>query len=143
MTWVPAAQSRIRDPLPKEWQPETAVEPECVLRGAGPNESPETSRPREVDAHVRRRLRDGGNHPRDAVRDDIRQRPRFLFRHLRSRGASIKAAAGVAFSGRGRLFCLNRPRLKRAYPPGWFSGKLVPLAAGATGSVHRLVASLG
>jgi hypothetical protein len=44
---------------------------------------------------------------------------------LRSRGTSIEAAAGVAFSGRGRLFCLNRLRLKRAYPPagspgGWY-----------------------
>jgi hypothetical protein len=29
-----------------------------------------------------------------------RKRPRFLFRQLRSRGASIKAAAGAAFSDR-------------------------------------------
>jgi hypothetical protein len=62
---------------------------------------------------------DGGNHPRDAGRDDIRQRkrPRFLLRHLRSRSASIKAAAGAAFYGRSRLFCSNHPGLKRAYAP--------------------------
>jgi hypothetical protein len=39
-------------------------------------------------------------------------RPRFLFRHLRSRGASIKAAAGAAFSGRGRWFCANDTTLR-------------------------------
>jgi len=46
---------------------------------------------RAVDAHIRRRLR--------AIIIRQRKRPRFLFRHLRSRGASIKAAAGAAFSG--------------------------------------------
>jgi hypothetical protein len=88
---------------------------------------------------------DGGNHPRDAARDDIRQRkrPRFLLRHLLFRGASIRAVAGAAFPGRGRLFCSNRPGLKRAYPPACFSGKLAPLATRATGSVHRLVAGRG
>jgi RNA-directed DNA polymerase len=75
---------------------------------------------RAVDAHIRRRLR--------AIIIRQRKRPRFLFRHLRSRGASIKAAAGAAFSGRGRWFCANPPGLTRAYPPAWFSGKLVSLA---------------
>jgi hypothetical protein len=32
-----------------------------------------------------------------------------------------KAAAGAAFSGRGRWFCANHPGLTRAYPPAWFS----------------------
>jgi hypothetical protein len=88
---------------------------------------------------------DGGNHPRDAARDDIRQRkrPRFLFRYLPFRGASIGAVAGAGFSGRGRLFCSNRPGLKHAYPPAWFSGKLVPLATRAARSVHRLVGGRG
>src|ERR1700687_2784357 len=62
---------------------------------------------RAVDAHIRRRLR--------AIIIRQRKRPRFLFRHLRSRGASIKAAAGAAFSGRGRWFCANHPGLTRAY----------------------------
>ena len=75
---------------------------------------------RAADAHIRRRLR--------AIIIRQRKRPRFLFRHLRSRGASIKAAAGAAFSGRGRWFCSNHPGLTRAYPPAWFSGKLVSLA---------------
>ena len=75
---------------------------------------------RAADAHIRRRLR--------AIIIRQRKRPRFLFRHLRSRGASIKAAAGAAFSGRGRWFCANHPGLTRAYPPAWFSGKLVSLA---------------
>jgi RNA-directed DNA polymerase len=42
---------------------------------------------RAADAHIRRRLR--------AIIIRQRKRPRFLFRHLRSRGASIKAAAGL------------------------------------------------
>ena len=75
---------------------------------------------RAIDAHIRRRLR--------AIIIRQRKRPRFLFRHLRSRGVSVKAAAGAAFSGRGRWFCANHPGLTRAYPPAWFSGKLVSLA---------------
>src|SRR5207248_4293665 len=54
---------------------------------------------RAIDAHIRRRLR--------AIIIRQRKRPRFLFRHLRSRGVSIKAAAGAAFSGRGRWFRSN------------------------------------
>ena len=46
-----------------------------------------------IDAHIRRRLR--------AIIIHQRKRRRFLFRHLRSRGVSIKAAAGAAFSGNG------------------------------------------
>jgi RNA-directed DNA polymerase len=68
-----------------------------------------------IDAHIRRRLR--------AIIIRQRKRPRFLFRHLRSRGVSIKAAAGAAFSARGRWFCANHPGLTRAYPPAWFTGK--------------------
>jgi hypothetical protein len=118
---------------------------EPVSQRAGPSPQDQAS------GHLRPRTRrpkaiiDGGNHPRDAARDGIRQRkrPRFLLRHLLFRGDSIRAVAGAAFSGRGRLFCSNRPGLKRAYPPAWFYGKLVPLASRATGSVHRLVAGRG
>jgi RNA-directed DNA polymerase len=72
-----------------------------------------------IDAHIRRRLR--------AIIIRQRKRPRFLFRHLRSRGVSIKAAAGAAFSGRGRWFRSNHPGMTRAYPPTWFTGRLVSL----------------
>jgi hypothetical protein len=56
------------------------------------------------------------------------ERPRFLFRRLRSRGVSVKAAAGAAFSGRDRWFCSNHSGLTRAYPAAWFIGRLVSLA---------------
>jgi hypothetical protein len=36
---------------------------------------------------------------------------------LRDRGAIIKAAAGAAFSGRGRWFCSNHPGLTHAQTP--------------------------
>ncbi len=75
---------------------------------------------KQIDAHIRRRLR--------AIIIRQRKRPRFLFRHLRSRGVSIKAAAGAAFSGRGRWFRSNHPGMTRAYPPAWFIGRLVSLA---------------
>jgi RNA-directed DNA polymerase len=75
---------------------------------------------RAIDAHIRRRLR--------AIIIRQRKRPRFLFRHLRFRGVSVKAAAGAAFSGRGRWFCSNHSGLTRAYPPAWFTGRLVSLA---------------
>ena len=75
---------------------------------------------RAIDAHIRRRLR--------AIIIRQRKRPRFLFRHLRSRGVSVKAAAGAGFSGRGRWFCSNHSGLTRAYPPAWFTGRLVSLA---------------
>ena len=75
---------------------------------------------KQIDAHIRRRLR--------AIIIRQRKRPRFLFRHLRSRGVSIKAAAGAVFSGRGRWFRSNHPGMTRAYPPAWFTGRLVSLA---------------
>jgi group II intron reverse transcriptase/maturase len=75
---------------------------------------------RAIDAHIRRRLR--------AIIIRQRKRPRFLFRHLRSRGVSVKAAAGAAYSARGKWFCANHSGLTRAYPPAWFTGKLVSLA---------------
>jgi RNA-directed DNA polymerase len=86
-----------------------------------------------IDAHIRRRLR--------AIIIRQRKRPRFLFRHLRSRGVSIKAAAGAAFSARGRWFCANHSGLTRAYPPAWFTGKLVSLATRWDELNHRVQAS--
>jgi sulfopyruvate decarboxylase TPP-binding subunit len=44
------------------------------------------------------------------------------------RGVSSKAAYGAAYSGRGSWFRSNHPGLTRAYPPAWFTGRLVSLA---------------
>jgi len=73
-----------------------------------------------IDAHIRRRLR--------AIIIRQRKRPRFLFRHLRSRGVSFKAAHGAAYSHRGRWARSNFPGMTRGYPPAWFDGRLVSLA---------------
>jgi hypothetical protein len=70
---------------------------------------------RVIDAHVRRRVR--------AIIVRQRKRNRFLFRHLRSRGVSIKAAANCAYCGRGawvksaaqmeRMFGVSPPTVSR------------------------------
>ena len=72
-----------------------------------------------VDAHVRRRVR--------AIIVRQRKRQRFLFRHLRARGVSRKAAAGCAYSGRGAWVKSNHGALTRAYPPAWFAGRMASL----------------
>ena len=72
-----------------------------------------------IDAHIRRRLR--------AILVTQRKRPRFLFRHLLSKGVSRKAAAGCAFCGKGRWVKSNRPGMTKAYPPAWFAGRVVSL----------------
>jgi RNA-directed DNA polymerase len=88
---------------------------------------------RAIDAHIRRRLR--------AIIIRQRKRPRFLFRHLRSRGVSVKAAAGAAYSARGKWFCANHSGLTRACPPAWFTGKLVSLATRWDELNHHVQAS--
>jgi hypothetical protein len=127
------------------WAPATEGRPRAGAKRSGYSGVLGDDCPGNIKAaggRASRAIADGGNHPRDAGRDDIRQRKRlrFLFRHLRFRGASIKAAAGAAFSGRGRLFCANHPG---ADLPAWFSEKLVSLATPGTGSVDRLVAGRG
>lgn len=74
---------------------------------------------RIIDAHVRRRVR--------AIIVRQRKRSRFLFRHLRSRGVSRKAAASCAYCGKGAWVKSNRPGMTRAYPPSWFTRRLVSL----------------
>jgi RNA-directed DNA polymerase len=74
-----------------------------------------------IDAHIRRRLR--------AIIIHQKKRPRFLFRHLRSKGISVKAAFGAAYGSHGRWFRSNHPGMTRAYPPSWFSGRLASLTA--------------
>jgi RNA-directed DNA polymerase len=76
---------------------------------------------RAIDAHVRRRIR--------AIIVRQRKRPRFLFRHLRSKGVSLKAAAGCAYCGKRAWAKSNRPGMTRAYPPSWFTGRLASLQA--------------
>lgn len=75
---------------------------------------------RVIDAHTRRRIR--------AIIVRHRKRPRFLFRHLVSRGASRKAAASCAFCGKRAWAKSNRPAISvQAYPPSWFTGRMVSL----------------
>jgi RNA-directed DNA polymerase len=76
---------------------------------------------RIIDAHVRRRVR--------AIIVRQRKRSRFLFRHLTSRGVSRRAAANCAYCGKGAWVKSNRPGMTRAYPPSWFTGRLVSLQA--------------
>ncbi len=74
-----------------------------------------------IDAHVRRRIR--------AITVRQKKRPRFLYRHLRAKGVSIKAAAGCAYCGKGAWVKSNRPAMTRAYPPSWFDGRMKSLKA--------------
>jgi group II intron reverse transcriptase/maturase len=75
----------------------------------------------EIDAHVRRRIR--------AIIVRQKKRQRFLFRHLRAKGVSVKAAAGCAYCGKGAWVKSNRPAMTRAYPPSWFNGRMKSLKA--------------
>jgi RNA-directed DNA polymerase len=86
-----------------------------------------------IDAHIRRRLR--------AIIIRQKKRPRFLFRHLRSRGVSHKAAHGAAYSTRGTWPRSNRPGMTRAYPPAWFTERLVSLATRWEELNHHVQAS--
>jgi len=72
-----------------------------------------------LDAHIRRRIR--------AIIVRQKKRPRFLLRHLLALGVSRSAAASAAYCGRGAWNRSNRPALTRAYPPSWFTGRLVSL----------------
>jgi RNA-directed DNA polymerase len=74
---------------------------------------------RVIDAHVRRRIR--------AIIVRHRKRDRFLFRHLVSKGVHRKTAASCAFCGKGAWVKSNRPAMTRAYPPSWFTGRMISL----------------
>lgn len=75
----------------------------------------------QIDAHIRRRIR--------AIIVRQKKRPRFLFRFLMSRGVSRNADAGTAFSGKGSWARSNRPAMQKAFPPAWFTGRIVSLRA--------------
>ena len=72
-----------------------------------------------IDAHIRRRVR--------AIAVRQRKRQRFLYRHLKAKGVSSKAAASCAYCGKGAWVKSNRPAMTRAYPPRWFTGRLASL----------------
>ena len=72
-----------------------------------------------LDAHVRRRVR--------AIIVRQKKRPRFLFRHLKAKGVSAKAAAGCAYCGKGAWVKSNRPAMTKAYSPSWFEGRMASL----------------
>jgi len=76
---------------------------------------------RGIDAHVRRRVR--------AIIVRQRKRSRFLFRHLKSRGVSNRAAANCAYCGKGAWVKSNRPAMRGAYPPSWFTERWPSLQA--------------
>ena len=74
-----------------------------------------------LDAHVRRRVR--------AIIVRQKKRPRFLFRHLKAKGVSVRAAASCAYCGKGAWVKSNRPAMQKAYPPAWFAGRMASLKA--------------
>ena len=74
-----------------------------------------------IDAHVRRRVR--------AIIVRQKKRQRFLYRHLKAKGVSPKAANGCAFCGKGAWAKSNRPAMTKAYPPSWFAGRMASLKA--------------
>ena len=74
-----------------------------------------------IDAHIRRRVR--------AIVVRQRKRQRFLYRHLKAKGVSSKAAASCAYCGKGAWVKSNRPAMTRAYPPRWFASRMASLKA--------------
>src|ERR1700735_4787162 len=74
-----------------------------------------------IDAHIPRRIR--------AIIVRQKKRSRCLFRRLKAKGASLKAAAGCAYCGKGAWVKSNRPAMTRAYSPSWFNGRMKSLKA--------------
>jgi RNA-directed DNA polymerase len=74
-----------------------------------------------LDAHIRRRVR--------AIIVRQKKRPRFLYRHLKTKGVSARMAAGCAYCGKGAWVKSNRPAMTKAYPPSWFDGRMASLKA--------------
>ncbi len=74
-----------------------------------------------IDAHIRRRVR--------AIIVRQKKRQRVLYRHLKAKGVSAKAAAGCAFCGKGAWVKSNRPAMTKAYSPSWFAGRMASLKA--------------
>ena len=77
------------------------------------------SRWQKYDAHVRRRLR--------TIIVRQRKRSRFLFRHLKTRGVSMRTASMTAFSRKGIWAKGNMRGMHQAYPNAWFAERLVSI----------------
>lgn len=71
------------------------------------------------DAHIRRRIR--------AIIVRQKKRDRYLYRHLRERGVSSKAASKAAFRNCGIWKKSNLPGVTMAYRNAWFHERLVSL----------------
>jgi len=74
---------------------------------------------RKMDAHVRRRLR--------AIVIRQKKRPRYLYRHLLSRGVSERKAARAAWSSRGVWHRSACKGMHLGYRIDWFTEHLVSL----------------
>lgn len=74
---------------------------------------------KQIDAHVRRRIR--------AIAIRPQKRPRFLFRHLVRNGASASTAAKTAWSSRGIWPKSARFGTQEAYGLAWFKDHLKSL----------------
>jgi group II intron reverse transcriptase/maturase len=74
---------------------------------------------RRYDAHIRRRVR--------AIIVCQKKRPRYLYRHLISRGVSRRTAARTAWCDRGRWHKSNRPGMTSAYRNAWFHERMVSM----------------
>ncbi|MBN1630815.1 MAG: hypothetical protein JW990_13710 [Thermoleophilia bacterium] len=82
-----------------------------------------------LDAHIRRRLR--------AIVIRQRKRPRYLFRHLRKRGVSVRAASRVAWRDRGTWYKSNLRGMTQGYPNVWFHSRLFTLSIALQGQYTR------
>ena len=81
-----------------------------------------------IEAHARRRYR--------ARLVKQFRRPRFLYRHLRSRGATHYEAAKTAFSGRGPWRNSIKRGMSVAYPNAWFTQRLGLVTLSEQGREH-------
>jgi group II intron reverse transcriptase/maturase len=76
---------------------------------------------RRYDAHIRRRIR--------AIIVSQKKRPRYLYRHLISRGVSRRTAARTAWCDRGIWYKSNCSGMTVAYRNAWFHERMVSLWA--------------
>ncbi len=83
----------------------------CTRRGAAALQ--------EYDAHIRRRVR--------AIVITQRKRARYLYRHLRERGVSVRGAATTAYSSRAVWNRSLRYGIHKAYNLVWFAARMESL----------------
>lgn len=88
---------------------------------------------RSADAHLRRRLR--------AIMVRQKKRPRYLYRHLCTRGVSRWLASRTAWWSGGVWKKSNLPGMTRAYRNAWFHERLVSLWSGWSQANPKTTAS--